>query len=649
MKILFSQLKELIPGLDATPQEVGEALTMIGFMTDGLSEVRWRGKKDFLLSFEIRQNRADCLSVLGLAKETAAYFGLRTKESEVETWTEGKIELNPKIDAKEVKRVLAIKLDGAVNKPSPDWLKEYLSFYDINSVNLLVDLSNYVMLYTGYTSHLIDADKLQGGLVWKVNKIKRQITTLDDSVLDLIGGELTIEDDKQVIALAGIVGAKTAAISLSSTGVIIEMAVYDRFVIKQNSRQLAVVTEASNRLSKEMSRESAAEAFNLLVSLCVKETGGRPASKLFDYYPEADSQTAIEFNPSLVSRLGGITVTAERSREILENLRFKTQINDADSWLVTPPADRLDVSVPEDLVEEVLRLNLFTNIPANETPGLSPVNDITPPLWHLKENLRDIMTTMGYDEILSQPLTAVLDNQEFNRLDWKLITTLNSVNEEYPALRQSMAIGLVNQLKAYGRRNVNPIKIFEIGKVFGRQGKKYSEAEWLGAVSRLSGNGLAEVKRELEVCLGQIGLKNLVFKPAKGFPAANPFNSWEVLVDNQPVAYLTKLKASNGDGLDYYWEFDLAAAYKLLDNGLDTAELTGRLVSLDANLNLNDATELLKKLSDTSKKAKDKLWSLEVIDEYRLKDMTRYTVRAVYRGLSDTEAKDAHIKLFGLK
>ncbi len=140
MKILYSQIKELIPNIKVSPQKIGEVFTIIGFMMDGFREVEYRGKKDFLLSLEIRQNRADCLSIIGLAKEIAAYYGLKSKLPLVSSFVSRKNNLKIVVDAGNyVRRILAIRIVGLENKESPVWLKEFLAFYDINSINFLVD------------------------------------------------------------------------------------------------------------------------------------------------------------------------------------------------------------------------------------------------------------------------------------------------------------------------------------------------------------------------------------------------------------------------------------------------------------------------------------------------------------------------------
>ncbi|HPX64884.1 MAG TPA: phenylalanine--tRNA ligase beta subunit-related protein, partial [bacterium] len=166
MKILYSQIKQLIPSLAATPAEIGAALTMTGFMQESLETVNYNNQADVLLGFEIRQNRPDCLSVIGLAREIAAYFNLSLNLPSTKEWTPAEVPVSIRVETPAVRRLKAIKLQDITVQASPQWLVDYLAFYEINSVNLPVDLSNYVMLLTGYPSHLIDYDRLDGDIVW---------------------------------------------------------------------------------------------------------------------------------------------------------------------------------------------------------------------------------------------------------------------------------------------------------------------------------------------------------------------------------------------------------------------------------------------------------------------------------------------------
>ena len=188
MKILYSKIKELVPDLQVDANAAGEVLTMIGMMMDSFEEVTYQGKKDYLLGLETR-NRVDCLSIWGIARELAAYYGLAAKIPVLEA-SHAAEELHIKVEAREaVRRIKAVTVTNLTNQASPKWLSEFLQLYEMNSLNLLVDLSNYAMIMTGYASHLLDYDKMNGNLKWQLNKQEQSINTLDTSEIALTGGE----------------------------------------------------------------------------------------------------------------------------------------------------------------------------------------------------------------------------------------------------------------------------------------------------------------------------------------------------------------------------------------------------------------------------------------------------------------------------
>ena len=653
MKISYSQIKELVPDLKAGPKVVGEALTLTGFMMDGFEEVTYKGEKDHLLSFEIRQNRADCLSVIGLAREVAAYFGLKVAVPAVSPVVESGEPLNIQIEAKdEVKRVLAVKLDGAKNGPSPEWLQEYVAFYGLNSVNLLVDLSNYVMLFTGYPSHLIDFKKLSGNLRWSLNRDFDEVTTLFGTTLKLQKDTgIIIRDDENIVALAGIVGGQAAAIDEQTDSFIAEIAIYDRTVIRKNSRSLNVVTEASHRLEKDLDPNGADYAMNLLVSLIFQYAGGQVASALFNYYPQKQIAPAIKLDPTLPEKFAGVEISEKDILKIFKNLDFAVE-KKSGHWLVTPPTARMDLALPEDLIEEAVRVYGYDKIPTNEIPKLEIVPDITPKNIILEEKIRDILSSLGFDEILSWPLTQPGGNAKVNYLDWQEVSTQNSVNDLFPDLRQSTATGLMNQLGEYEKKNVEFIDIFEIGKVFGEKGGRYLEHDALGLLSAAKKKSLSEFKNKIESLLRLIGFGSVRYFDAKSKPKiANPGSCWEIQAGGENIGIIYKLIPEESKLNTYFAEINIAKITELLlkKKNNPVVEITQKLITLDANIELDANESIYEYLGKLEKKLDKKhTWSVNVADTYPLGKKTRYTLRVTYQELSDQEAKKIHLKTFNL-
>jgi phenylalanyl-tRNA synthetase beta chain len=649
MKVLYSQIKKLVPGLKANAQEVGEALTLTGFMMDGFIEVTYKNKKDYLLSLEIRQNRADCLSVIGLAREAAAYYNLKTIEPTVKPIAKSSKKLGIKMEAAGfVKRIAAIKIDEIKNTESPEWLKEYMALYGLNSAGVLVDLSNYVMMLTGYPSHLIDYDKTKGDIVWSINKKFKQITTLLGTDTKLNNDEIVIHDDNGVIALAGIIGEKSSGIDKKTTSLIIEFAIYDRSIIRKNSRSLSLTTEASRRLEKDLDPNGADYAIKMLVSLILKYAGGKIASSLFDYYPKKYVSSKINFDTELSSKLSGIEISRKDNLRILKALNFGI-IAKNNKLTVIPPTYRMDVGLSEDVAEEVIRIHGYDRIPTHEVPKLEVAKNITPKNIILSEKIRDILVTSGFDETLSWPLTQKGINDETNYSELKEITTQNSVNDLFPNLRQSIAAGLLNQLNEYYKKGVEYIDIFEIGKVFGEKNKTNIEYDSLGILSATKENTLPRFKDKIESLLRLLGFEDIKYIESISKPKiANPRSCWDIFVNNQSIGILYKLIPSETKFNLYFSEINVEKMTKLLANlkNNPVVEITQKLIAMDVNIELQknrliyDFLDLLEK-----KLPKNHIWSINIADTFAYSEKIKYTLRITYEELSDQEAKDTHSKI----
>jgi len=656
MKILYSDIKKLIPGLRATPKQVGEFLTMAGFMMDGFEKVKHRGETNYLISLEVRHNRADCLSVLGFVNEIAAKWNLKAKRPPIAKLTKKRASSIINIaNGKYVKRVLAYEIFGIHNKQSPQWLVDWLALYNMNSKNLLVDLSNYVMLLTGHPSHLLDTSKIKGKLYWDLNKKYRSITTLDGTLVNLTKDrEIILRDDQNILALAGIVGGKKAELDTKTTSIIAEMAIYDPGTVHKNSTGTNVMTEASTRLSRWLDPNGLDYAMNLLLSLILKHCGSKKtAIREFSYYPKKYVAPRIKFDPAKPSVYAGIDIPSKTAVEILRRLRFEIK-KSGRSYIVTPPTDRMDITLEEDLIEEVTRLYGFEKIPASEIPKLEVTKDVTPTVVKLADKVRDVLATFGYDEILSSPLTTKESNKLTRYLSWELITTQNAVNEEFPDLRQSIGAGLLDQLAEYRKKNLAYIQIFEVGKVFGRAGKKYEEHESLGIVYNhtLEGPAIEYSRYVIEMTLRYLGLDNISYRESVRKPAvANPYSCYDISVKNKTVGIIYKLKPGVKNESSYFAEVNLTLIADIIGGfkGKPAVELTKKLVTLDANLELLKKDSVYDLIESFKKKIGKNLWSITVADTFPAGNKVKYTIRVSYKELDDPEAKKLHLKVFELK
>jgi len=654
MKVIYSQLLQLIPGLKAKPKEIGEAMTFGGFMMDDFKEIEYQGKRDYLLSFEIRQNRADCFSILGIAREVAAYYGLKVVLPEEKIGNkQGLPTLPVKIETKngEVKRIIALRISGIKNQQSPQWLKEFLGIYDLNSKNALVDISNYIMIFTGYPSHLLDSKKVVGDLRWSNARKHEKITTLDGSMVELAqSNELVIKDDNGILALAGIIGGQAAAVDLDTTDVIAEMAVYNGAIIRRDSRSTKITTEASNRLEKDLDPDGADYAMGLMIDMLKNICGGETASEIFEYYPIKRTCEIIKFNATMPAIYAGIDIKPEAGLDILKRLGFAIKkTGESNIYSVICPSYRTDLTFPQDLYEEVIRIFGYSKIPVDQTPLLEVVADITPKRIIASQKIREISASCGFDEILSLPLGERGEGKKANYLPWEAIETENSVNENYPELRQTLLSGLLQQAHGYLKKNIEIINLFEIGKVFGKDNHGFHEFESLGFFICDDGKALASFKATVERIVRMTGYAEIIYRQMQTSPeVSNHYNCWNIEIDGKNCGIIYKLRpeiiaAKNA----YFAEINIDELLRIKNaTSSPVVELTNKLVPLDINveLGINDNPDEYI-LSMRNKIGNDRIWSIQIKDSFKTADKIKYTIRISYVGLTDPEAKKIHLEL----
>lgn len=660
MKVLYSQLKKYLPDLKATPREVADAYTKIGYMLDKYFEVDYLGNKDYLLDLEVRQNRADCFGVLGLARELSAYFNIELTIPKYTKHTDKSEQLDIEVKAnKAVKRVFAVKFANVEIKDSPAWLKEYLAFYDINSINNIVDLTNYIMLETGHPSHAFDFDLIEtGNLVWEINPKYKQMVSLDGTTINLVEEALVVSNGQKPLAIAGIVGGKESAINDNTKNVLLEMAVYEGGLIRRNARQMREMTEASNRLEKYMDPESLPEAFMWLIDLILENANGEIVSQVYENYLQKTPEIKIKLDLDKVSQIAGIDITHSESKTYLKRLGFDILEDNNSNIVVKNATNRLDVELEEDLIEEVIRLKGYDQIPVDQL-SIEITKDITPSRLNLIDKIQDHLSSNGYDEVRSWVLVDSERNQKANLGAWEEINVTNSINEEVPNLRQSITVSLIGQLETYLKNNIPDIRLFEIGKVFGKDEdskvtdslESYLEHYSLGIMS--ARDSLNDLKSIVEGLIRTLGISTITYAPAEVVPKlAHPKTIWDILTIDKGMKTrkLGVIYQSNNLETENFVlaELNINEIDTILSlNNLSSAlEVTHKLVALDVNINLKQSEDLRSYMAFKLEKYQNSVWKWEFVDKYINDQDIKYTVRVYYIGLSDQEAKELHIKIF---
>lgn len=452
MKLIYSHLQKFLPTLNVKPQKLRDDLTMIGHFCNFYQE----NEAEIVFDLDIKVNRGDCLGYYGLAKDLAIYYNLSLAPTPQMSFPRSDYALPIKIESPNVSRVMSIKIVHLQNGPSPEWLQTFLKCHGVNSINTLVDLTNYIMFLYGVPNHAFDTAKSTDNLVWQENPKYSEFTSLDGNVLKLTPNILMINNPQRALSLS-FWGGQACAIDQSTTNTIVEVAVYNPTHVRQNSRTLKASTEAAIRLEKQLDPELIPVAFTHLVQLILENCGGQVGSQVFDYYPNPVEKPTIKFNPKLPSIMSGIDIPESFALDIVQKVGY-----------------RPDLNLEEDLVEEVVRFYGYQHIPVDQPLKFKEVIDITPKEIYQIEQLKDKMVSEGYDEVLAWPLVSC-------PLDPKtVITVQNSINSESIYLRQSLIPSLKAQLDQYQRFKLPNPKFFEIGKIFSQANGQYIEKYALG-------------------------------------------------------------------------------------------------------------------------------------------------------------------------
>jgi len=628
MKITYSDLKTLIPDLHVPIRKLADDLTLIGHFTEGIEKVKNEG----ILSLEVRQNRGDCLSYWGIARDLAVFYRLPLIKTEEKLVSPSRYQLPIEIKASQkVKRVMAIKLTSLQNKPSPTKLKRFLELNEINSVNHIVDLTNFIMLWYGIPSHAFDTQKLTDKLIWETNHDKyKQITTLDGTNLKLTKNNLVITDNQKVLSL-GMIGGQNCAINLKTKELVLEMAIYDRAQVRKDSRELKIITEASLRLEKDLDTELILQAFNHLVNLILKNCSGEVASQIFDYYPHSPVLPEIKFDLQKPSQFAGIEIPADFAQNTLKRLDCRLEPNSQAANLikVTPPSLRKDLNLEEDLIEEVIRFWGYNKIPVNQPISGKQLTDVTPDSFYLNMQLKEKLVLLGYDEIRSWPLikkSHFYPNKTINLKRVEKIYTENNINSHYPLLRQSIVSSLTNQQEQLEKFKVGNMELFEIGKVFYQHKDKYLEHHSLGILSF----DQDKLERDLKQLFKELDTAN--------FPIKIELIKNAYLVEINLKTFLEKMAAKLEKKLINYQ-----------NDPQSTRELTRQIITFDANLIFNSRqreTQLIKHY--LKKIGPGKVWQIQIIDVFPVKQGFKYTLRVSYYNLTQKQAKTIHFRTFNL-
>jgi phenylalanyl-tRNA synthetase beta chain len=471
VKVLVSWLRDFVE-VTAPPEELGHRLSMVGFE---LSEVVRRGTDesatDAVLDFEITANRPDCLSILGLAREAATAYQLPLRVRAPKPLPVGTTDVTVALDATDLcPRYSAAVFDVTI-APSPVWLSERLQACGIRPINNVVDVTNYVLLEIGQPTHAFDITRLAGASL-RVRRAAQgeRITTLDGVDRPLDPEMLVIADAHKAQAVAGVMGGGLSEVSDSTTTIVLESACFLPKSVRVTSKRLGLKTEASARFERGTDVNACVAAIERAAALFEQIGAGQLRGGIIDEYPSPAAVKPIALRASHIERLLGQAIASTEVERMLSSLGFGvTSLGSANTWNVTPPTFRVDVTREADLIEEVGRHHGYDKLPST-----FPVLEAPPPAPEPKlerdRTVRRVLLAAGCSEAVTFSFIAPEAAAPF-AIEGALVPISNPLTTQFAMLRPSLIPGLLAALAHNRHRQRADVRLFEVGAVVTRAGQ----------------------------------------------------------------------------------------------------------------------------------------------------------------------------------
>ncbi|WP_394992155.1 phenylalanine--tRNA ligase subunit beta [Streptococcus alactolyticus] len=427
---------------------------------------------DEIIELSITPNRADALSMRGVAHEVAAIYGksVHFPQKDVkEVEKAAKDVIDVAIESDKVLTYKARVVENITVKPSPQWLQNLLMNAGIRPINNVVDVTNYILLYFGQPMHAFDLDKFDDSkIVARQARLGEKLVTLDGEERDLVDEDLVITVADKPVALAGVMGGQATEIDNQSKNVVLEAAVFDGTSIRKTSSRLNLRSESSSRFEKGINYATVDEALDFAAAMLNELAGGEVLVGCVEagFVPTTD----VEVSTSLdyVNVRLGTSLTYADIEDVFAKLGFGVSGN-AEHFTVSVPRRRWDIAIQADLVEEIARIYGYDNLPTTLPEAAGTAGELTA-TQKLRRKVRSIAEGAGLTEIVSYALTTPEKAVEFTLQPSHLTELMWPMSVERSVLRQNIVSGMLDTIAYNVARKNSNIAIYEIGKIFEQKG-----------------------------------------------------------------------------------------------------------------------------------------------------------------------------------
>ena len=606
----------------------------------GEDPIKYMGLDDEIVDFDLTANRGDLLSILGMAYELGAIYDKKVKEINL-SHNENSEDVNDvfkvEVNTDNCSIFLAKKVKNIEIKESPAFIKNRLIASGIRPINNVVDISNYVMLETGQPLHFYDADTLKGKLEVRMAEDGEKLTTLDNIERTLSKEDIVISDGEKAIGLAGVMGGLETEITDNTKNVIIESAIFDGVKVRKTSKEI-LRSEASSRFEKGLDPNRTYMAIERACKLLEEYAFGEVVGGIAKYDNSDKENRNIEISFKKINDVLGMEISPKNVLDVFRRLGFdviingkKSQFSETEQELenveeitVSVPRRRGDISIKEDLIEEVGRIYGVDNIVGKlpKMPLKSGSYD------KVTRGIRNKMVDLGLNETLSYILVNDKEAKYFTKDDTELVSLLDPMSEDRNTLRHSILPSLLKIYEYNKARSNKDVSIFEIGKGFYKHGEEYGEDEKLCIL--MSGEFFKGIdnrkqvdfyilKGIVEEILDSLGYENRYsFVKPKDIPEEfHPGQTADIIVNGKKYGIMGLLHPEVTENKVFVCEINLSKLFELKTGKMKYKEISkfpgskkDLSIVVDKNIESLNIAKVMKKAGGNN------LTSVEAFDVY---------------------------------
>lgn len=487
--------------------------------------------EDQIIDFEITPNRPDCLSMIGMARESKATLGgvLKYPQTECEN-EEGEaskyigVEVNSELCRRYTARVIKdIKIEQ-----SPWWIQKRLMAAGVRPINNIVDITNFVMLEYGQPLHAFDMQHIEGNkIIVDIAKDGEKFVTLDGSERTLSKDMLMIKNAESNIALAGVMGGLDSEITESTETVVLESANFVASSIRKTSKKAGIRTEASSRYEKEIDPNLCEVAANRACYLIEKIGAGKPVSGIIDVYENVESPHTVEARASRINKVLGTNISIEKMTEFLNSIDCEVETN-SDILRITPPTVRRDLNEEVDFVEEIARLYGYDNLPMSMPEGAEIASKTQN--YKVREKVKATMYSLGANEIQTMSFAnpGQIDklNIDEDSIERAFVEVMNPMGEDTSVMRTVLTPSMLEVMSRNYNRKIEKMRAFEVGTTFMKdfidENALPIEDYNLCIGTYGEDEDFFSLKGMVTALLKEFGITDCKFKPEKQYGAYHP-------------------------------------------------------------------------------------------------------------------------------